>query len=701
MTSLRSKAGQGALLGLGATALACLLWWSGALERAENVTWDWRVRLTAGADSRTAAFAADSLAVILLDQASLDWGQETSGWSWPWPREVYGAVIGFCKQAGAATLAFDVLFTEPSVYGMADDEALAEAMADFGPFVGALFVHEASAGNAPDRAGGDGPAPSPITLPIPEVAAAAAVLGNVADVPDADGIFRRASLVRLSPDPDLLNRRIPSLGYAQFELARPGASAGLTSVVIDGDPVLGSRAPRPVLRYVAPDRAWPQYGAAAVIRSYLQMMEGSEPTLDPASLRGRHVLFGFSAPGLLDLRPTPLSRVAPGVTVHATVLADLMTDGFIAGTPPAAAVLVHALLAVLTAGLLLGARRSWQTGLVLLGGVAILLVWAWAQASAGRWWPVVPGLGGQVLAMAGALVLAWSTEGRKKRFISQAFGHYLSPAVIAAIMEDPDRLQLGGERRELTIFFSDLAGFTGISEKLDPKDLVVLLNEYLSDMTDIILQEQGTLDKYEGDAIIAFWNAPLDQPDHAARACRTAVLCQRRLADRRAGFKERFGVDLHMRIGLHTGPVTVGNMGSQDRFDYTVLGDAANLASRLEGANKVFGTAVMASQTTVEAAAGAVIARELGDLQVVGRQTAVTVAEITGLAGDPAPGHWPEYARALELCRGGRPQDALPVFAGLGSGPAADPAAAAWAERLQSEAAEPEAFAAVWSLKGK
>ena len=181
--------------------------------------------------------------------------------------------------------------------------------------------------------------------------------------------------------------------------------------------------------------------------------------------------------------------------------------------------------------------------------------------------------------------------------------------------------------RELSIFFSDIQGFTGISERLSPQELTALLNDYLTAMTDIILSEGGTIDKYEGDAIIAFWNAPLDVPDHAICAIRAALRCGRKLIELRPGFKERVGRDIFARIGINTGPVVVGNMGSNQRFDYTFLGDAGNLASRLEGINKQFGTFVMTSEYTRSRLQGEFAARELSLVRVVGRAEPVRVYE--------------------------------------------------------------------------
>jgi adenylate cyclase len=245
----------------------------------------------------------------------------------------------------------------------------------------------------------------------------------------------------------------------------------------------------------------------------------------------------------------------------------------------------------------------------------------------GYWLPLVVPETAVMLTLVSAGLVYYNTEGRQKRFIKNAFQQYLSPAVIEKLIEDPERLKLGGERRQLSIFFSDLEGFTSISERLTPEELTSILNEYLSAMTEIIHEEGGTVDKYEGDAIIAFWNAPLSQPDHAVCCVKAALRCQKKLAELRPYFREKIQKDLKMRIGINTGAVVVGNMGSKTRFDYTMMGDAVNLASRLEGINKEFGSYTMISKSTLVEIGNAFPVRELSKVRVVGKKESVAVYE--------------------------------------------------------------------------
>jgi adenylate cyclase len=221
-------------------------------------------------------------------------------------------------------------------------------------------------------------------------------------------------------------------------------------------------------------------------------------------------------------------------------------------------------------------------------------------------------------------------ETRQKKFIKGVFSQFLSPKVVKQLVDNPDLLKLGGNQNRLTAFFSDVAGFSGISEKLTPQQLVTLLNEYLTAMTDIILKHEGTIDKYEGDAIIAFWGAPINHPEHALQACRAAIEMQEKLVVMREKWKSQGGDELYVRMGINTGVVVVGNMGSTTRMDYTVMGDTVNLASRLEGVNKVYGTEITISNFTYEDVRDEFAVRELDLIRVVGKTEPVSIYELIG-----------------------------------------------------------------------
>jgi adenylate cyclase len=307
-----------------------------------------------------------------------------------------------------------------------------------------------------------------------------------------------------------------------------------------------------------------------------------------------------------------------------------------------------------------------------------------------------------LLSFTAASLLNYRFEGKQRRFIKNVFRRYLSPQVIDRILADPDLLRLGGEKREITSFFTDLAGFTAISEGLSPEELVDLLNDYLSEMTDIILSQGGTLDKYEGDAIIAFWNAPLTQPDHALRTCRAALACQRRLTELRPDFQNRYGQELSMRIGINSGPAVVGNMGSRDRFDYTAMGDTINLASRLEGACKQYHVPILVGEETYDQVKEQIVTKEVDLIRVVGRKKPVRVFEILGEKGEVKEEELEKIAvfeRALETYRQGKWDEALNLFQKIKN----DMLAQVYEDRCQTliQSGDREEWTGVYELKEK
>ncbi len=724
-------------IGVAAAMAALLIWRTGILDRWEYTIWAWRVEFFA-----RPAPATDRIKLILLDQASLDWGKKQNGLSWPWPREVYAPIIDFCTRHGARAVIFDVLYTEPSVYGVADDESLGRAIGRAPSFIGALSLHRDAANTTSWPAGTSGrlslniedlrdrasSLPDSVhgmksaTFPIEEVMENATILGNVMEEPDPDGIFRRAHLFQVFD-----GRIVPSLGFAAFEaggtgpLPRKSLKEGADrerinvsdkSIPIDGEmsreriEVRGKSIPidsegKMIIRFRGKTGRFQTFSAASIIQSELAAAGGGGEVVRGAeSLRDAYVFFGFSAPGLMDLRPTPISSVCPGVEIHATVLDNLLSGDFLKDSPAWAVGLAAMLLSLIASVSIVtfGRRGSWHSIPVVAAVVPLPMICGFAAYPLGWWLPVVVLEGGVLLSLGGALVLNYASEGRQKAFIKKAFYQYLSPAVIERLLLDPSRLKLGGERREITIMFSDLEGFSSFSEKLDPETLTRLLNDYLSDMTDIILDEGGTLDKYEGDAIIAFWNAPVNQDDHAERACRAALRCQEKLQARREEFRQRTGTVLRARIGINTGEVVVGNMGSKRRFDYTILGDAANLASRLEGANKAFGTFTMISEATWGRTSGKFAGREIGLIRVVGRGKPVRVFEPRAMAGSSDLENIRKFDRGVASCRNAAWVEALEIFESIPE----DPVAQVYAKKVRSVLQKPEnRWDVVWNLTQK
>lgn len=699
---------QGSALGLGCAVLVLGLWATGVFERLEFATWSWRVAFFAPREQ-----PHPQIKVVLLDQASLDWGKTENQWGWPWPREAYAPILDFLKRGGAKVVAFDVILTEPSIYGVPDDAALGQAIRNCAPFVGAVVLGT-KAGQTTNNSAFS--IPGAITIegledwlkgakmvpaaavapPIPEVMTNSTALGDVAYHPDPDAQCRRASLFGVWQ-----GKPIPSLALAAYLAAneeRRSMQLQPSRLRVGSKVVPLDREGKSIIRYQGKGGIHPSFSAAAVIQSELRLREGMKPVLEPAIFKDCYVFFGFSAPGLLDLRPTPLSRVYPGTEVHAFALDNLLTGAFLREAPSALVVVSTLLLSMLGAGLVAICRTVKLSVLAMVCLLPVPAAIAFLAYAPGLWWPVVGPEIAVATALVAGVVLNYATEGRQKAFLNRAFKHYLGADVIQQIVSDPSRLCLGGEKRELTLFFSDIEKFSTFSEKLDPEALTSLLNAYLSDMTDIILEEGGYLDKYIGDAIVAFWNAPLSQRDHAVRGLRALLRCQRRLAARRAHYFEMAGVTINARIGMNTGLVTVGNMGSRDRFNYTVLGDAANLAARLEGANKVFGTYNLIAESTWERSNGQFQGRELGRLKVVGREQPVRVFEVIGFAGEAVSIAVSDFERGYRHCLEGRWDQALSVF----SQHPQDPPSVAYAALCKSRReSHPERWEGIWSLDSK
>jgi adenylate cyclase len=536
-------------------------------------------------------------------------------------------------------------------------------------------------------------------FPIAAVSGSVQFLANTNLPPDpADDVYRREPLFNT-----FSGHVVPSEALAAWSVGHPSGAVSITdgALTVGGTAVPIDAEGRAILRYRGPSLSYTHLTAASVLNAAQQILEGSKPDLDPSVVRDKYVFFGFTAPGLFDLKTTPMEGSYPGVEVNATMLDNLLSSDFMRPVSTIATVLLLLLLclgAAIAVSSVSGAGRNAVVYAVVLPLAPALGVAGYAL---GLWLQVVALELGAVFSLVGASLVSYATEGRQKRYLKGAFKQYLSPAVIEGLIAHPERLKLGGEKRELTIFFSDVQGFTTISEALSAESLTALLNEYLSAMGDIIQEEGGTLDKYIGDAIVAFWNAPLAQEDHAVRGIRAALRCQARLAEIRPAFRERYGTELFARIGLHTGVVTVGNMGSLTRFNYTMLGDAANLASRLEGINKYFHTYCMVSSFVMEKIGGAYPARELSRVSVVGRKEPVTVFE--PMLPEQFAARRPVlevFHRGLQEFYAGRFDEARRTFAPIAS---SDPPAAAYEKKCAQLAAEPPAdgWNGIWAMTEK
>jgi adenylate cyclase len=641
------------LIGLGAALLALFLGLIPFFGTLERKTVDLRFSLTASPGD-----ASDDVVLVVVDQRSLDFYEAEIGVTWPWPREFYVPVIEYCAGAGAKALVLDLIFSESSWISPAEDSAFGSAAALAGnvyfplalshraalsPLEEEAFRRLSRAMDEPDYFGRY-PEADGLLYPTGPILLGASGLGVSSYLPDPDGVVRRMGTYVRHED-----RLVPGLPLLVVSdilgLASPPLPEGNTLTLGDHEIPLepdGSI----LLNYHGPAQTYRTIGASGLIQSYVLLMNGMEPTVAPEELRDKIVIFGLVAPGLFDLRPSPLDPVYPGCEVLATAMDNLMNGDVIRRFPAVPGLILILLLGI--AGAFLGEYS--RSGRMVAVSALILLIpplLAYLSFRGALWVPlVVPELAA-AFGLFGAYTLNYLRERRLKLMLKGAFTHYVSPHVVDEILEDPDFVtRMGGERREVTLMFLDIAGFTTISEALEPKALVSFLVDVLSELSALILAEDGTIDKYEGDAIMAFFGAPLRHSNPRAAACRASIRCQeavRSLGDHPT--LKKLGAELRIRIGLCHGPAIIGNVGGKERFDYTAIGDTVNVAARLESANKFFGTSILYAQgddaplpfvrieeetAFVGADADALVGRSVGRIRVKGKRKPVQIHAVLG-----------------------------------------------------------------------
>lgn len=579
---------------------------SGILSGIENKTYDGRIR-------QTSRFfkPSEDIAVVLVDQESITWVSEELGYGWPWPRSIWGEVVDFMNEGNAKSVAFDMVYTEPSIYGQKDDESFANADSEYGKVIHTVFYATHDENEKP-------------VFPIDIIKNSAGMIGTIQSDMDEDGVCRRNRLYSTSIYKE------PSLAIATLNLTNQ-------EDLIDSIPVAKNGGM--YIRFQKDFQRYTPYNVKQILQSKLILENDlSEDELEdvimPEDFSDMYVFIGVSAPGLYDICANPVSGKYPGIGVHVCQLDTILNESYLKDLPSIFVILVILLLTVIGGFIGEFSVQGKVSSFLISVGIlfSIMLVYillVYGLFVAGLIVPVTVPVLAILLSYISFMAKNYLTEGRQRRYLKHAFGQYLSPKVIDNLIEHPEALKLGGERREISVYFSDVQGFTSISENLSPEELTELLNKYLSAMTDIILAHGGTIDKYEGDAIIAFWNAPTFQEDHALRALEAAMECQQKLKEMQNELKKA-GKPVLQRIGLNTGYAVVGNMGSNLRFDYTMLGDTVNLASRLEGINKQFGTYTMCSKAMMESAMkyGCKFKfRELANIAVVGRKEGVQVFE--------------------------------------------------------------------------
>ncbi len=642
-------------------------------EIVELKTYDFRFL------SRGAKSPRPDVVMAVLDEKSLK-----SEGRWPWPRSKMAKLIEVLSRDGAKVIGFDIIFAEPdenssiqfirqieqkmkhyrvenegvkafieeSKVGADNDLALSEAIkASKAKVVLGYFFHmsqgeldfELDDKDKEDQmrritgsrypivflARQDRAADSFVRAYAPQanlalLAGATDAAGYFNMIPDKDGVVRSMPLA-IQCGKDIYSPL--SIQCIWNYLGRPPLVVQVASYGVEGIRMGNLVIPTDenghmLINYLGPEKMFPDY-------SITDILQGKVPR---GAFKDKIVLVGATAIGLYDMRNTPFAAVYPGLEIHATVIDNILEKAFI--HKPKWTRIFDAMTIVLFAlilGLLIP-RLSAIKGVVLTTGVFVLYIFVtqWLFSHALLWVNMVYPLLGLVLIYTSLTIYRYLTEERERKKIRGAFSHYVSSAVVNEVLKNPEKLKLGGDMKELTVLFSDIRGFTTISEGLGPEQVHHLINEYLTAMTDIVFKHGGTLDKYMGDAVMAIYGAPVDLPDHAQKACDTALEMMQVLNELNAGWAREGKPVLDIGIGINTGMMMVGNMGSEQRFEYTVLGDAVNLGSRLEGANKSYLTHILVSEFTYDRVKGEFLCMEIDSVRVKGKTRPVRIYQLMG-----------------------------------------------------------------------
>ena len=656
MLGSNKKILHGALIALATAIIVNLGFYLGAFDGLELKTFDMRARYSAKPPS-------SDVAIILIDEASLR-GMNPIVGRWPWPRSVHADVVDFLAMSGAKAVLFDILFTENErVFGTPkgklspSDESLVQSTASAGNVYHAaqIVIDEQDEYNKNIL---NRPMPKDFSrrfsveikgapassrhnnfyLPFKQLYKAAKGVGIVEFLSDSDGIFRRTKLFRnyqgkyypvlpMAPLLDILKPESISQDEDKISLIgiiKPGESQTSNleiPIQKDGTYLINMR------------RGFKPYSMSGVLSSIQKIKMGDLEGLpvNPDEFMDKVVFIGGSAVGIEDLKPTSMGSNTPGVYLHASAYSNMINGDFLKYSGhPVTSLLILLFAAIVTVAIL------WSRNIIYYQlGVPFLLAFAYIATT---FWGFRHDILLDMVAPTMSIVISWMgsfaflsiTEGKDKRKIKKMLSQYVSPSILTTLIDKSPQDVLKaevGSKENLTILFSDIRGFTSISERLAAEKVVELLNGYLSEMVDVIFRHEGTLDKFIGDAIMAFWGAPIKTSDHAMSAVLTAFDMRVQLEVFNQSLASKGTTPLNMGVGINTGDVILGNIGSEKKLDYTIIGDNVNLASRMEGLTKQYGSPILITESTYDQVKSSIPCRIIDIVRVVGKKQGIRIYE--------------------------------------------------------------------------
>jgi adenylate cyclase len=629
--------------------------------------------------------ADTSIVLVVIDDFSLDFFSE-NGISWPWPRSFYGYAVDYFTSAGARSVIFDMQFYESDIdreetYADETDSMFASSIANNSNIylasqllLDSTFVHPYASNSTIQIENKFQPEItfSGIRAPIDPFITSARSIGIINAVPDNDGVIRKSSLLFK------LNEMIlPQMAFKvwldqigndkKIQASNQELHIGNYLLPLDGNG-------RYLLNWYGRD-AFTTYSFRAVISSASAVLNGQPPVLSPDIFKDKHIIIGATAAGLYDLKTNPYSKVMPGMEIWATALGNFVNKDFI-NILPRWINFIFTLLVIFGIFYLIINLNPKKANilvlliLVLLVGINLIL-WKTNRILLNLVIPVI----GFVISYLLINMISYLLEGRSKREIRRIFTRYLNKEVIQQLEEDPQQVKLGGEEIEATVLYTDIYDFTSLSEKKTPTELVKSLNDYFEKLIEFVFKFNGLLDKYTGDGIMVLFGAPIPRDDHALLSCRTAYAHKKFREDLMR--KEKLTPDekLHLktRIGMNSGLLVAGNIGSEKRMDYTAIGDTVNLASRLEGVNKIYQTNIVLSESTYNQVKSEFLCRELDSLRVKGKKEPTKIFELIDVFSEletkEKPDWIQQYEEALNIYRKGDWQEAGNIFMELAREP--------------------------------
>jgi adenylate cyclase len=584
--------------------------------------------------------ASERIVIVQVDQNSIE-TESQAGNNWPWPRQLYAPIIEFLSEAEAVFV--DILYTEPSSYGQEDDQIFSRAIKKAGNVYLPFFLSKAPKGISSQdvafisrfavRGGWSGrPRYESLTTPIDVLRESIRGSGNVTTGPDAGDVYRKIPLLF-----SIKEFTVPGLAFSYFT-GRGVVKVAEERIFIDGREVSLIEG-NVLLRYFSGKNPFRAFSAEDILDAYRGKNQPHGPTRE--YFKGKIVFLGLTAPGLFDLKPTPVSSgstgLSAGVHINATLFDNLTNQTYMRPISGSLVVALMTVIVLFVVFFVLSHPSILRNLAVFLSTFGVVIGLSGGLFINTFYLPTIYPIVTLIISFILSTAYSYASEGKERLFIKRTFSQYMDKTIVDYVLQHPEIIKPGGKKTWLTVLFADIVSFTSIVEKLSPEDTARMLHTILDSLTEVVVNEQGVIDKYIGDCIMAFWGAPIQTADDEINACRAALAFIPAIKKVNRVFRSQGLGEISIRVGLHSGDAIAGNMGSSRLFDYTVIGDTVNLASRLESVNKVFNTRIIISEKILEKTRNLFFTRDLGPIQVLGKSEAVGIYELLSKDEDTVP----------------------------------------------------------------